>query len=81
MAKVNEKKKSLRINTIGVIGPCMAIPVTPKFVVKLCEAKYECENISFDSHVKDLITALYDAVMENDEEPEQDKKDEPEPDF
>lgn len=79
MVKVNEsKKQSLRINTIGVIGPCMAIPVTPKFVACMCRAKDEAEYHS-DGPMKDVVTALYNAIMESDE-PKQDKKDEPEPD-
>lgn len=77
MEKRTENKKSLRINTIGVIGPCMAIPVTPKFVACVCRAKDEAEYHS-DGPMKDVVTALYNAIMESDE-PEQDEKPEPEP--
>ena len=77
MAKVSEKKKSLRINTIGVIGPCMAIPVTPKFVACVCRAKDEAEYHS-DGPMKDVVNALYDAIMMEDDE--DNEKPEPEED-
>lgn len=73
MAKRTENKKRV-VKTVTALGPTVLIPVTPQLVVKLCEAKYECENVHYDSHVKDLVVALYDAIMESDEEPEQDEK-------
>lgn len=68
MAKRTENKKRV-VKTVTALGPTVLIPVTPKLVVMLCEAKSECEyNCPPNGPMKELVTSLYDAIVGSDEE-------------
>lgn len=80
MAKRTENKKRV-VKTVTALGPTVLIPVTPKLVVMLCEVKNECEYNCPNGSVKELVTSLYDAIVAEDTEDEQDEKPEPEQEF